>query len=213
MITEIVTFQLKAASAVADPNSPAGRVVRDFLSTVLAAPGAQNIQAEGPLILLFLTRGAISNYETNINNLRTIIDSDRPLTSIHVAFTPSGDPSPALGAESKVGATEVVFFYFLASSDQDAIMSSFDKMRPAMERSEALAVYDGRAVEEAVPNPGPQASEGEMSKVYVNLVGWVDVAAHMRFMASEDFGQGIHYLLEINEIRHTEYLHVMLQVM
>jgi hypothetical protein len=89
-------------------------------------------------------------------------------------------------------------------------MSSVDKMRPVMERSEALAVYDGWALEEAVPNPGPQASEGEESKVYVNVVGWVDVEAHARFQGSEDFQQNIHHMLGIKEMRHTELYHAKL---
>ena len=89
-------------------------------------------------------------------------------------------------------------------------MSSVDKMRPVMERSEALAVYDGWALEDDVPNPGPQASDGETSKVYVNLVGWVDVDAHMRFQGSEDFQQNIHHLLGIKDMRHSEFFHVKL---
>jgi hypothetical protein len=105
-------------------------------------------------------------------------------------------------------------FYFpstISASDKDAIMSSVNKMRPVVERSEALSVYDGWALEEAVPNPGPHASEGEMSKVYVNLVGWVDVEAHMRFQGSEDFQQNtIHHLLGIKELRHTDFSHVKL---
>jgi hypothetical protein len=61
-----------------------------------------------------------------------------------------------------------------------------------VERSEALAIYGGWALEEAVPNPGPQAREGEKSQVYVNVEGWADVEVHMRFQASEDFQGNIH---------------------
>jgi hypothetical protein len=145
--------------------------------------------------------------------LRTIVNNEKTVTALHVPFGPADDPSPALGANRKVGATEVVFFYFpstISASDKDAIMSSVNKMRPVVERSEALSVYDGWALEEAVPNPGPHASEGEMSKVYVNLVGWVDVEAHMRFQESEDFQQNIHHLLGIKELRHTDFSHVKL---
>ncbi|MCJ1376983.1 hypothetical protein MMC17_000073 [Xylographa soralifera] len=230
MITEIVTFQLKGQATLADPSSPARKVIRDFLVLVLAAPGARSAYygqfiEKAETVIMFIGWDSIDDhktfmgspdYETHINNLKTIINNDTPLTILHVPFNPSGNPSPALGADSKVGATEVVFFYLpsaLTSSDKDAIMSSVDKMRPVMERSEALAVYDGWAVEEAVPNPGPQASEGEMSKVYVNVVGWVDVEAHMRFQGSEDFGQNIHHLLGIKDMRYTEFLHVKLQAM
>jgi hypothetical protein len=87
-------------------------------------------------------------------------------------------------------------------------MSCVDKMRPVMERSEALGVYDGWAIEEAVPNLGPQATEGEESKVFVNLVGWVDVEAHMWFQGSEDFQQHVHHLMGMKDMRHTELYHV-----
>ena len=65
---------------------------------------------------------------------------------LHVAFVPEEDVSPALGADAnqEVGATEVVFFYFPStlSRDRRAIIMSdhVGKMRPVMDRSEALAV-------------------------------------------------------------------------
>ena len=153
------------------------------------------------------------NYEAHANQLREIVEDEKSIIALHVPFNSSDDPSPALGANSKVGATEVVFFYFpstLTRSDTDGIMSSIDKMRPALDRFEALGVYDGWALEDAVPNPGPQASEGEKSKVWVSVVGWVDVDAHMRFQDSEDFQKNLHLLLGIKELRHTEVFHVKL---
>lgn len=89
-------------------------------------------------------------------------------------------------------------------------MASVDKMRPVVERSESLAVFDGWALEEEVPNPGPQAGEGEKSKVFVNLVGWVDVEAHTRFQGSQDFRENVHHLLGIKDMRHTEFYHAKL---
>lgn len=124
-----------------------------------------------------------SNHATYVDNLQTIVSDGKAVALLHVPFNPP-DSTPALGANSKVGATEVVFFYFpstLTASDKDFNMSCIDKMQPVMERSEAFGVYDGWAMEDAVLNPGPQASEGETNKVYVNVVGWVDVDAHMRF--------------------------------
>ena len=102
----------------------------------------------------------------------------------HVPFRPTDGPAPALGADSKVGTTENVFFYFpsiLAKSDKDKIMAEFDQMMPVMDRSEPLSVFDGWTVEEKVPTLGPTAEDGETSQVYLNSVGWVDVDAHMRF--------------------------------
>ena len=89
-------------------------------------------------------------------------------------------------------------------------MASVDKMRPIVKRSESLEVFDGWALEEEVPNPGPRATGGEMSKVFVNLVGWVDVEAHERFQGSRDFKENIHHMLGIKEMRHTELYHAKL---
>ena len=93
-------------------------------------------------------------------------------------------------------------------------MSSIEKLQPIMEHSESLSVYDGLAVvEEEVPNRDPRrakVSEGEMCKVYVNAVGWVDVDTHMRFQGSEDFQQNIHHMLGIKEVKHMEFFHAKL---
>ena len=89
-------------------------------------------------------------------------------------------------------------------------MSSVDKMRPVMERSEALNVYDGWALEDEVPyvGPHPEKDKGDKNKVYMSLVGWVDVEAHMRYQKSEDFLQNIHHMLGISEMKYTELYHV-----
>ena len=42
MVTEIITFGLKADADLSDPSSPARKLVVDFLVAELAAPGARN---------------------------------------------------------------------------------------------------------------------------------------------------------------------------
>ena len=42
-------------------------------------------------------------------------------------------------------------------------------MRPVMDRSESLSVYDGWALETAVPNPVPNVDGVEKNRVYVNV--------------------------------------------
>lgn len=221
MITEIVTFQLNDDASLADISSTASQVIRKSLVPELAAHGAHHAyygqSIEKPVTgIIFVEWVSIedhrikSNYDTYVDNLRTIAKDEKAVTVLHVPFTPA-NPTPALGGNSKVGATEVVFFYFpstLTASDKDFNMSCVDKMRPVMERSEALGVYDGWAMEEAVPKPGPQASEGETSKVYVNVVGWVDVKAHMRFQGSEDFQQNIHHFMGMKDMRHSQMVHI-----
>ncbi|MCJ1354018.1 MAG: hypothetical protein MMC33_004005 [Icmadophila ericetorum] len=228
MITEIVTFQLKVAGSLDDPSSSANQVIREFLMAELAADGASNAYygqlIEKPdTVVVFVEWNSMDdrekftsspNYESHVHHLQSIIADEKLPQVLHVPFGDS--PSAALGADSKVGATELVFFYFpstLTSSDREAIMSLVDKMRPVLERSESIGVYDGWALEEAVFNPGPQATDGETSQVYVNIVGWVDVDAHMRFQGSEDFQSNIHHLLGIKDIRYTELNHVKLYAM
>lgn len=157
-----------------------------------------------------LTHLTQRDHNTHLNHLLNIVNKESAITVLHVPSSPANDPSPALGANTKVGTTEIVFFYFpssLTDADKEEIMASVDKVRPVIERSESLAVFDGWALEEEVPNPGPQASEGEKSRVFVNMVGWVDVEAHMRFQGSREFEENIHYLLELKDLRHIELYH------
>lgn len=146
---------------------------------------------------------------------------------MHVPFAAS--PAPALGANPAVHATEVVFFYFpatLTPAQRADIMASVEKMRPVIEASDAMGVYDGWALEDDIVSPldggkagegdggkageGEEGKEGEKCQVFVNLVGWASVDAHMRFQGSEAFGQNIHHLLGIKEMRGTELFHVKL---
>lgn len=83
-------------------------------------------------------------------------------------------------------------------------MKSVDTMRPVVQRSEALAVYDGWALEEK------RTEKGDHGKIFVNVVGWVDVDAHMRFQASEGFKQNIHHLMGLEDLQRLEMHHAKL---
>lgn len=97
-------------------------------------------------------------------------------------------------------------------------MASIDKMRPVIARSEALSVHDDWALEDR-KNENREEDEkgegnengGEESAIYVNIVGWVDVEAHIRFQASEDFRENVHWLLGIEGLRRMEMHHVKLE--
>ena len=118
----------------------------------------------------------------------------------------------ALGEHSEVNVSEVVFFFFPASltpEDIAGIMASVDKLRPTLERSESLGLFDGWAEEVDIENPNPDLG-GEKSRVWVNVVGWKDVAAHMRMQQSEDFAANIHHLTGITSIRGSELYHAKL---
>ena len=104
-----------------------------FLDRLLIMP--IHISVQKVFIFLVLTHGTINNYETHIKNLTTVIDNDNTLTIPHVPFTASAIPSSTFGTDSKVCATDVVFFYFpsaLTSSDKDAIMSSVETLWSVM---------------------------------------------------------------------------------
>ena len=141
----------------------------------------------------------------HVESLKSILNPGKDYIMFHVPFGLSDDVSPALGADSRVGVTEIVFFRFPSPlNTKDGIMHSIGHMRPVMESSEACAVFDGWAVEE-IGN-----EKGEMNTLYVNAVGWVDIDAHMRTQASKDFKENIHYLMDIKEILHYEMHHTKL---
>jgi hypothetical protein len=103
-----------------------------------------------------------------------------------------------------------VFFYFPSSqtsAEKDAVMGAFNGMRPCVERSESLNVYDGWAIEEDIPNPN---AEGETCKVFMNVLGWESVDKHMAFQASEDFGKNIHHLMGLKDVKANELYHAKL---
>ncbi|KAL9116294.1 MAG: hypothetical protein Q9187_007183 [Circinaria calcarea] len=132
----------------------------------------------------------------------TTVKDDKPVTVLHVPFEPSGNPAPALDANSKVGATEIGYLYFPVDSDRDAIMSSVDKFRPVLARSEALAVYNGWALEEV---------QMRRRKAESFSISWAGLMSkHMRFSNSDDFKKNVHHLLGIKTVRHTESYHITL---
>ena len=158
------------------------------------------------IILLFvLTNSTKSNYETHVNHLRTIIGDERSARVLHVPFTDSSDdPSPALGATSKVGVSEIIFPYFLSSltrKDRTSLCHPSKNRGPLWNAPSRLPCTD----------PGPQAKGLETSQVYVTVVGWVDIDAHVRFQASDDFLQNIHHILAVKGMRHTEIFHAKMQ--
>lgn len=138
-------------------------------------------------------------------SLRQVANTEDAFAVLHVPFESSKDPSPALGADKRVGVTEVVLYYFPSPlTGKAAIMDSMDKMRPVIGRSEALAISDGWALEDK------KNEKGEKCAVCINVVGWVDIDAHMRFQGSEDFKQNIHHLLGIESMLQLEMHHVHL---
>ncbi|KAL8644007.1 MAG: hypothetical protein Q9210_007468 [Variospora velana] len=231
MITEITILQLQAGvdDDLQSPESSEGKAVRDALSRKVRKEGArfayygQSIEQPRTAFTV-VGLGAPNTYKHGSGSLENaqwfirpnevdspadssspnLLNTEKPATVIRVPFYPHPDPSPALGNQA---VTEVVFFHFpadLTIKDKDDVMKSIDKMRPVVARSEALSVFDGWAMEHTTNEAG------EKIQFYVNLVGWVDVDAHMRFQSSDDFKQNVHHVMDIQEVRLFETHHVKL---
>ncbi|MCJ1313683.1 hypothetical protein MMC25_007362 [Agyrium rufum] len=162
-------------------------------------------------------RSSLKNFgrPAYMKGLKTLVEHPDSITVLHITFNDGADPSDALGANKSVGVTEVVFFYSPSSQsqeDRENIMSSVDEMRPCVKRSEALAIFDGWALEEDLTGSFSESKDAK-SKVFVNLVGWADVDAHMRFQGSEDFQQNMYHLMGLKDMKHTEFYHVKLQAL
>lgn len=219
MIIEITILQLPADVELEKSHPSVHEVVHSFLTQKLAGEGARYAyfgqSSEKPNnVFIFVGWDTLQSSEkfasspngkNALASLRGVASAEEDITVLHIPFKPSDDPSQALGADSRVGVTEIVLYHFPSPlTDKADVMESMDQMRPVINRSEALAVYDGWALE------NKRDEKGEMSEICFNAVGWVDVDAHMRFQASEDFKQNIHHLLDIKSLRQLEMHHIRL---
>ena len=139
-------------------------------------------------------------------------------TVFHVAF--NGNLLDALQPRSTspsgtIGDTEIVLAYFqpspLPPAAKDAILDSFSHMEPVIERHGGLTGYrNGWAVEglnaPLVEKGDKAAIEGDCA-VYVNLTGWEDREAHLKFMETEDFKENQHWFLDVEGLRGAEIVH------
>lgn len=157
---------------------------------------------------MLLLRSAAENLR---EKLKTISNSSvaTPMRNFTLELGPTNDPESALGTHEKVGTTEIVLFYFpgnQTSEERATIMGAVDHMRPVMERSESLGLWDGWSDERDAPNPANP--EPEQCVVFVNIVGWVNKDAHMSFQGSQDFADNIHHLMGLKDVRNNEIYHV-----
>lgn len=129
----------------------------------------------------------------------------------------------------------MLYYFHSPLTNKDAIMESIDKMRPVMARSEACGAFDEWVLDDLnnekggesekgegkkkgeesergqETEKGEEKKEGERSTVWVNLVGWTDIDAHMRFQASEDFKANVHWVTEIEGLKGMAMHHVKLE--
>ncbi|KAI4237662.1 MAG: hypothetical protein LQ349_001691 [Xanthoria aureola] len=218
MLTEMAVVQLQADVDLKTPTSSGSEVVRNFLLQTLKAPGArfayygQSFEQPTTAFIVVGWESAVHHtkhtaspdHDVHTSLLSAVLQPDGNMTVLRVPFEqPSDDPSPALGKIENVGVTELVLYHFPSPlATKASIMDSLDKIRPVIGRSEALSVYDGWAMDEKADDKGARCS------IYVNAVGWVDVDAHMRFQASDDFKHNVHHIMDVQEIRQLEMHHV-----
>ncbi|KAL8752226.1 MAG: hypothetical protein Q9184_005801 [Pyrenodesmia sp. 2 TL-2023] len=222
MITEVTVLQLQEDSDLQNPESLERKTIRDVLSRKLHEESAsfayygQSIE-HPETAFTFVGLGASGDgedFEGSLANqdpiapFQDLLGAGKAATVMRVHFQPTSDTSPALGNHASVGVTEVVLYHFPSDlSNKEEVMESIDKMRPVLARSEALVCFDGWVMEQTTKNVG------EKSQVYVNVLGWVDVDAHMRFQDSDDFKQNIHHLMDIRELRLLEMHHVKMHAL
>lgn len=100
----------------------------------------------------------------------------------------------------------------LPQTAKDAILDSFSHMEPVIERNGGLTGYrNGWAVEGL---KAPLVERGDVAGAiegdcafYVNLTGWVDREAHLRFMETEDFRENQHWFLDVEGLKGAEIVH------
>ena len=138
-------------------------------------------------------------------------------TTFHVAFRGNmlDALQPRTPSSGTIGDTEIVLAYFqpspLPQAAKDAILDSFSHMEPIIERHGGLTGYrNGWAVEGLTAPLVERGDAGAIKgdcEVYVNLTGWVDREAHMKFMETEDFRENRHWFLDVEGLRGAEIVH------
>lgn len=135
-----------------------------------------------------------------------------PTTPLQILHVPP-IPHTLFGSQSEgINIAEIVFFYFPASLTPEAtadITAKMGKLRSVLERSEAKGVFEGWAEEGNVVYTNSKGEEGKC-KVWVNVVGWEDVAAHERVVESEEFGVNKEVVMGIEGLRGVEMFHTRL---
>jgi len=217
MTTQIIILPLSSPpDFTSSTPSPTTTTLLTHLKTILSTTGIQSIHygtaIENPsLLLIFLEWDSSKNFETFINSssyahFSTLSPPTSPPKTIHIPISPTAAFSPS---NPKIGATELVLFYFKEDIKEEEIkdvMGNVDKMRPVMERSECFEVFDGWS-EESIPIPANPDTKG---RVFVNIVAWESVEAHGKFAESDDFKANIHHLLGIQGILGNEMWHTKL---
>ncbi|KFY27209.1 hypothetical protein V493_03641 [Pseudogymnoascus sp. VKM F-4281 (FW-2241)] len=222
MITEIATFKLTSPADFSDAESPTASTIRTFLAAVLATEGAHAAYfgqvAESPdTVIIFIDWDSTEAHNQFLASpahdhmaspVLEIMNLSLPPRVLHVPPI----PHVLLGEQADINVTEVLFFYFPASitaEDIDDFAARIEKLRPALEDSEAKGVFQGWAEEGDVEYVDSEGVKGEC-KVWVSVVGWEDLEAHLRVAESEEFKVNKELLVGMEVLRGIEMFHTTL---
>ncbi|KAK5132848.1 hypothetical protein LTR08_008564 [Meristemomyces frigidus] len=196
--TEIAVFPLVAGSNIGDPDSAAGKVVKDTFDTLKATDGMQQIQfgtrVEDPTVMQLLINWeakkfhddfiAAEAYGPFMKTLGAIIGG-APILFCHADFKPEGSLNKTLSAP----VTEIAVFGFDGGPPDD-YLDNVDKLRQILDEEKPdgyLGISGGVTYEEI-------EKDGVKGKAAVVAIGWQSVEVHMAFRESQSFKDNIHLL-------------------
>jgi len=210
MATEIAELPLKAGISL-DRRTDSGRIWEEVLSTVLGQDGAQRCyfghQVENPSMLrLFVDWDSIDAhkkftkdpaYGPFVKSLLTLLDGGPKL--FHVELKPH--PSPGL-ANSTAPVTEVFTAKFpssISSSQKDEYAKNAEKFLEFLKTKQGFTGASSGWSDEIVDD----------AKLFVGVIGWTSVDAHMDLRNSQEFKDNVH-LIRSEDIKGVEMYHVPL---
>jgi len=216
-VTEIAFLPLQDGKNPDDRTSAAGQIHNDILETLLSQPGVQRVywgqQVEDRLLLIwFIDWDNIEDHKKFINSdaYKPFLDYfgnilGGPGKAHHARFTPNPPIAALSGSTSPT--TEIVTNWFPTSysqEDQSKFVKNVNSFVFVLEKqAKNYRASAGGWVDEDIDIPGTD----EKGKVYVLLVGWTSVEAHMEFRDTQAFKDSIHYILASKDLKKIEAVH------
>ncbi|KIX09467.1 uncharacterized protein Z518_00547 [Rhinocladiella mackenziei CBS 650.93] len=216
--TEIVFLPLKEGDKPEDGTTESGQKFAELAQTILAQEGCQFLsfgrQVEHPNICnLFINWDAVDyhtkfiaspEYKPFFEKILSVIDGNPSF--YHVHFDPHPPNKALVGTEPM--ATEIITAYFpldYSPEDQKTFDDGMKTFASVFEGSANgfIGAFGGWVVEELdIPNTS------EKGKVYVALIGWTSVEAHMKCRETQTFKDNVHYLRGAKDLKAINVFHV-----
>ncbi|KAK5126296.1 hypothetical protein LTR85_010532 [Meristemomyces frigidus] len=214
--TEIAVFPLKAGTNPGDPDSVAGKVIKNTFDTLNTIDGMQQIQfgvrVEDPTVFHLMVNwetkkhhddfAASDIYGPFFDRFKSLLDGN-PIMFCHADFKPNGSLSKTFSAP----VTEMAVFYFEGGPPDD-YLEGVDKLSKLLDEQKPegfLSSSAGITYEEV-------EKDGIKGKAAVVTIGWQSVDQHMAFRNTQLFKDNIHLLrssskkVEMNHIAFMQYL-------